>query len=73
MKDFSHAAFAPDMISIMQRAFDSAVATLPQPVSTSHVQEIAESILRTTKEGERDPAMLSTMALLELKLTHGEG
>ena len=72
MKDFSHAAFAPDMILVMQRALDSAVATLPQPVSSSHVQEIAESILRTTKEGERDPKMLSTMALLELKLAHGE-
>lgn len=71
MKDFSHASFAPDMIAVMKHALDKAVATLPQPVSTSHQQEIAESILRTTKEGERDPSMLSTMALLELKLAHG--
>ena len=72
MKDFSHAAFAPDMISVMQRALDNAVSTLPQPVSSLHKQEIAESILRTTKEGERDPTMLSTMAILELKLAHGD-
>jgi len=69
MKDFSHAAFAPDTILVMQQALDGAVATLPPPVSSTHVQAIAESILRTTKEGERDPAMLTTVALLELRLT----
>ncbi|HEY8337124.1 MAG TPA: hypothetical protein VIQ05_25290 [Tardiphaga sp.] len=68
MKDFSHAAFAPDTIMVMQQALEGAVATLPQPVSSTHVQSIAESILRTTREGERDPTMLQTMALLELQL-----
>lgn len=68
MKDFSNAAFPPDMISVMQNALDSAVSTLPHPVSSAHVQSIAESILRTTREGERDPKMLKTMALLELQL-----
>jgi hypothetical protein len=71
MKDFSHAAFAPDTIQVMKRALDSAVATLPQPVDATDVSAIAESILRTTREGERDPTMLQTMALLELKLAHG--
>jgi len=69
MKDFSNAAFAPDTISVMKEALDGAVATLPQPVNSSHVQSIAESILRTTREGERDPTMLKTMALLELQIT----
>lgn len=68
MKDFSNAAFPPDMIAVMQKALDGAVATLPDPVSSSHVKSIAESILRTTKNGERDPTMLQTMALLELQL-----
>jgi hypothetical protein len=53
---------------VMQQALEGAVATLPQPVSSTHVQSIAESILRTTREGERDPTMLQTMALLELQL-----
>ena len=68
MKDFSNAAFPPDMIAVMQKALDGAIATLPEPVSSSHVKSIAESILRTTKNGERDPTMLQTMALLELQL-----
>jgi len=72
MKDFSHASFSPDTISVMKQALDGAVATLPRPVDSSHVEAIAETILRTTKEGERDPAMLQTMALLELKLTNSK-
>lgn len=68
MKDFGNAAFPPDTIALMQRALESAVATLPEPVSSSHIRSIAESILRTAKEGVRDPTALQTMALLELKL-----
>lgn len=68
MEDFGNAAFPPDTIALMQRALESAVATLPEPVSSSHIRSIAESILRTAKEGVRDPTALQTMALLELKL-----
>jgi hypothetical protein len=57
------------MIAVMQQALDGAVSTLPEPVSSSHVKSIAESILRTTKNGERDPTMLQAMALMELQLT----
>ena len=39
----------------MKLAMDAAVATLPEPVSSAHVQSIAESILRTAKHGERYP------------------
>jgi len=42
----------------MKLAMDAAVGTLPEPVSSAHVQSIAESILRTAKDGERDPALL---------------
>jgi hypothetical protein len=52
----------------MKSAMDAAVATLPEPVSTSHVQSIAESILRTAQSGETDPMILQRMALLELQL-----
>ena len=69
MKDFSNASFPPETIGIMKDALDAAVATLPEPVSSAHVQSIAESILRTAKEGERDPATLERMALLELQIT----
>ena len=68
MKDFPNASFPPETIAMMQRALESAVATLPEPVHSAHVSAIAESILRTAKEGERDPATLQTMALLELQI-----
>jgi hypothetical protein len=69
MKDFSNASFAPETISIMKDAMDAAVATLPDPVSLAHVDSIAETLLRSAKEGERDSATLERMALLELQIT----
>ena len=66
MKDFANASFSPDTVKIMQAAMDAAVATLPHPVNSASVQSIAETILRTTKEGERDPKALERLALLEL-------
>jgi hypothetical protein len=68
MKNFSNASFPPETIGIMTIALDAAVASLPEPVSSAHVQSIAESILRSTKEGERDPATLQRMALMELQI-----
>jgi hypothetical protein len=68
MKDFSNASFPPETITLMRIALDAAVASLPEPVSTSHVQAIAESILRSAKEGERDPSALQRMALIELQI-----
>jgi hypothetical protein len=69
MKDFSNASFPPETLSIMKTALDAAVASLPDPVSSVHVQSLAESILRTAKEGERNPAALQRMALLELQIS----
>lgn len=69
MKNFSNASFPPETISIMENALDAAVASLPDPVSSAHVQAIAETILRTAKEGERDPATLQRMALMELQIS----
>jgi hypothetical protein len=68
MKDFSNASFPPETITLMKIALDAAVASLPEPVSTSNVQAIAESILRSAKEGERDPSALQRMALMELQI-----
>jgi hypothetical protein len=69
MKDFSEATFVPEMIDAMTEALDASVATLPHPVSSTQVNLLAESILRTAQTGERDPAILQRMALLELQIT----
>ena len=69
MKDFSDAWFPPETIAIMDTAMECAVATLPYPVSSAHVQSIAETILRTARGGERDPDVLARMALLELQIS----
>ena len=68
MKGLTNAAFPPEVIEIMTTAFEAAVATLPEPVHSSHVAIIAESILRTASAGERDVAVLQRIALMELRL-----
>ena len=67
-KDFSNASFPPETISMVKIALDAAVASLPDPVSSAHVSSIAESILRTTREGKRNPATLQRTALVELQI-----
>jgi hypothetical protein len=69
MDNFANASFAPDLIAVMQDALKGAVSTLPHPVSSSHIKSIAETILRSASEGERDPKALQTMALLELQIS----
>ena len=69
MKEFSHASFPPDTIGIMTLAMDNALSTLPHPVGSVRVRAVAETILRSTKDGERDPAVLARMALLELLIS----
>ena len=68
MKGLSNAAFPPEVIEIMTTAFEAAVATLPEPVHSAHVTIIAESILQTASTGERDAAVLTRIALMELNL-----
>jgi len=48
---------------------NGAISTLPHPLGSAKAQFVAESVLRSTKEGERDPEVLARMALLELLLT----
>lgn len=68
MKDFSNASFPPEVISVMEEALEAAVASLPEPVQSSHVQALAEAILRAAHGGERDPVALQRLAMLELQL-----
>jgi hypothetical protein len=72
MKDFANASFTPDTVDLMKQALDDTLQTLPHPIKSSHAQAIAETILRSVNEGERDPVTLRTMALLELQLTPRE-
>jgi hypothetical protein len=67
--NFANASFAPDLIAVMRNALDGAISTLPHPVSSSQVRSLAETILRSANEGERDPMTLQTMALLELQIS----
>jgi hypothetical protein len=69
MRDFSDAAFSPEVIDAMTAALDRAVANLPEPVSTTQVNLLAESILRAAKSGEYDVDVLQRLALLELQIT----
>ena len=69
MKEFSHASFPPDTIGIMTVAMESALSTLPHPVGSARVRSVAETILRSAKDGERDPAVLARMALMELQIS----
>jgi hypothetical protein len=64
MKDFAHASFPPETVGIMTLALESALSTLPHPVGLARVQSIAETILRSSQEGERDHRVLARMALL---------
>jgi hypothetical protein len=68
MRDFPDAVFVPETVEIMGEALDASVSTLPDPVTAAQVNLLAESILRTAQEGERDTAILQRMALLELTL-----
>jgi hypothetical protein len=70
--NFANASFAPDLIAAMGNALDGAISTLPHPVSSGHVQFLAEAILRSANEGVRDPVTLQTMALLELQISPRE-
>jgi hypothetical protein len=73
VKNFADAAFEPEAIEAMTVALSRAIAALPEPLSTAHVDLLAESILRTAKAGERDVAVLERIALIELQITPREG
>jgi hypothetical protein len=56
----------------MDQALKRAVATLPHPVSSMRVQNLAENILRGANQGESDPRTLQAMALMEMQLRADE-
>jgi hypothetical protein len=60
--------FSPEMIEIMSAALEASIESLPEPVSAAHVHCLAESILHTASQGERDVAVLQRIALVELRI-----
>ena len=72
MKNFPHASFPPETIALMTTAMEGALSRLPHPVNLAHVNSIAETILRSAQEGERDPVALERMAFLELMISPRE-
>ena len=69
MKNLSEATFVPEIVDAMTEALDASVATLPHPVTSTQVNLLAESILRSAKAGERDVTVLQRIALLELQIS----
>jgi hypothetical protein len=66
MKDLSNVSVPSETIGIMKDAMEAAIASLPDPVSSTHSQSIAETILRTAKDGrviESRKHAMSAMAL----------
>jgi N12 class adenine-specific DNA methylase len=67
MTVFQGTSFSPDTIAMMTKALNEAVETLPEPVSSGHVQTLAKNIVDLTSQGERDPERLKLLALLALR------
>ena len=65
MKDFAHASFSPEKIEAMTSALQSAIDTLPEPVSSRVIHRLAEAILRAARDGESSQLVLQRLALLE--------
>ena len=61
-------AYSPEVIEIMSLALEASIESLPEPVSATQVQTLAESILDTAGRGERDVGVLERIALVELQI-----
>jgi hypothetical protein len=64
MRGFRNNAFDPQMLAVLEAAFDEAWLTLKAVGNTSvKPDELARSMLRLAMEGERDPVRLHDGAL----------
>jgi hypothetical protein len=64
--------YSPEVIEIMSCALQASIQSLPEPVSATQVQTLAESILDTAGRGERNIAVLERIALVELQIAPRE-
>jgi hypothetical protein len=67
MKIFQGTSFSPETIAAMTQAFNEAVETLPEQVSSGRVQALAKNIIDLASQGERDPERMKLLALLALQ------
>jgi hypothetical protein len=64
MRGFHNSSFDPQMLVVLETAFDEAWLTLKSVGNrTVKPDELARSVLRLAMEGERDPVRLSDGAL----------
>lgn len=70
MQHFPNTTFSPDVIGAATSALHATVNSLPEPVSSTHVNLLTQIILRTASAGERNVTVLQTIALLELQRQH---
>jgi hypothetical protein len=64
MRGFHNSSFDPQMLVVLETAFDEAWLTLKSVGNrTVKPDELARSVLRLAVEGERDPVRLSDGAL----------
>ena len=71
MKDFAHASFSPEKIEAMTSALQSAIDTLPEPVSSRVIHRLAEAILRAARDGESSQLVLQRLACNILASSEG--
>jgi hypothetical protein len=58
------AVFQPELIELMRSVLEEATAMLPEAKRTSTIKaDIASEILASAAKGERDPAVLKSVAL----------
>jgi hypothetical protein len=70
VEDFASvsAVYSPEVIEIMSEALAASIESLPEPVSATQVHYLAESILYSAANGERDATVLERIALVELRM-----
>ncbi len=63
------AVYCPEELSLLGKAFDQAVQSLPPDLRTPHNRmAIASNLLTCSLTGERDPDVLGRAALMNLKV-----
>ena len=62
--------YTPEELLLLRRVFENALATVPVMMRTSENQmRIARNILECAATGERDPAELRIVALVDLRVS----
>jgi len=62
--------YSPEELLLFRRIFENAIATLPAMMRSSENQmRIARNILECAATGERDPAELRIVALIDLQVS----